>query len=207
MLKKAPTPKEAAVTAVMTALTAVITYYTGSLVPFPATGGYINLGDAMVMLSGLLFGANVGGFAGGVGSALSDLLLAPYYAPLTLLIKGIEGYLAGLIGNSKRIPLRVTGVVAAAIAMLVGYFSVEMPIVGLGPALSELIPGNSIQVTVGAVVSLVLAQIIFKTYPGIKSLQPLHKDLKSGLITIVVVAIVLTAIVGIYLLTGISRFF
>ena len=84
----------------------------------------------MVMLSGLLFGAGVGGFAGGVGSALSDALLGyGYFAPLTLLIKGVEGFLTGLIGDSNRFSMKAAGVTAGAIAMLVGYFSVEAPLV------------------------------------------------------------------------------
>lgn len=103
---KTPKPRELALTATMTAVTAVVTLVTGSFIPFPITGGYLNLGDAIILLSGLLFGARVGDFAGGIGSALSDAILAPYYAPLTLVIKGTEGYLAGVIGGSKRWTLR-----------------------------------------------------------------------------------------------------
>jgi uncharacterized membrane protein len=197
-------PRQLALTAAMTAVTAVVTMVTGSFVPFPATGGYLNLGDAMVMLSGLLFGASLGGFAGGVGSALSDIFLGyPYFAPLTLLIKGTEGYLTGLIGNSKRLTLRVAGVVAGACAMLVGYFSVETPLTGMGAALGELVAINSIQVAVGAIASLVLAQIILKTYPDIESYKPQPAKLRSGLIMILVAIVVLSSIVALYLKTGI----
>jgi uncharacterized membrane protein len=198
-------PKELALTAVMTAVTAVVTMITGSFVPFPATGGYLNLGDAMVMLSGLLFGGSLGGFAGGVGSALSDIFLGyPYFAPLTLIIKGVEGYLTGLIGNSKRLALRVAGVVAGACAMLVGYFSVETPLSGMGAAFGELIAINSIQVAVGAIASLVLVQVILRTYPDIETYKPQPARLRSGLIMILVAIVVLALIVGVYLRIGIS---
>ena len=43
-------------------------------IPNPATQGYINLGDAMLMTIALLFGWRIGGLAGGVGSALADAL-------------------------------------------------------------------------------------------------------------------------------------
>jgi len=190
----------------MTALTAIVTYVTGSFFPFPVTGGYLNLGDAVVMLSGLLFGARVGGFAGGVGSALSDAILAPYYAPLTLLIKGAEGYLTGLIGNDRRLTRKVAGVVAGAITMLVGYFSVESPLINMGAAFGELVGINWIQVTVGAIVAIVLAQGISKSYPGVQPSNTRSTRLRSGIAVILVVIVALALIVGLYLASGASRF-
>lgn len=198
-------PREITLTAVMTAVTTVITMITGAFFPFPLTGGYLNLGDSMVMLSGLLFGAAVGGFAGGVGSALSDILLGyGYFAPLTLFIKGIEGFLVGFIGNSKSLSRRLMGVIAGAAAMLSGYFLVETPLTGMGAAFGELVAINSIQVTVGGVVAIALAHMVLRAYPEIESFKPKRQSTKMGLVTIVVAAIILTAIVGTYLITGIS---
>jgi uncharacterized membrane protein len=203
--KRAPKPREIALTAVMTAVTAVVTMITGSFVPFPATGGYLNLGDSMVMLSGLLFGASIGGFAGGVGSALSDVLLGyGYFAPLTLLIKGTEGFLAGLIGNSKSFSRKLGGVVAGAIVMLAGYFLVETPLKGMGAALGELVAINSIQVTVGAAVSLALTQAVLRAYPEVEFFKPRRQSLGAGLVVVVFAAVILAAVVGVYLMTGIS---
>ena len=200
---KAPKPREVALTAVMTAATAVVTMVIS--IPFPLTRGYFNLGDAMVMLAGLLFGASVGGVAGGVGSAISDVLLGyGYFAPLTLLIKGTEGFLTGLIGNNRRFSLKIVGVIAGAIAMLVGYFSVETPLYGVGAAFAELVTINSIQVLSGAIISLTLTKVILKTYPDIKFLQPKPQGSRTGILMIIVAAAVLSAIVGVYLVTGIS---
>lgn len=203
--RKAPNPREIALTAVMTAVTAVVTMITGSFVPFPATGGYLNLGDSMVMLSGLLFGASLGGFAGGVGSALSDVLLGyGYFAPLTLFIKGTEGFLTGLIGNSKSLSRKVAGVVAGSTAMLAGYFLVETPLKGMGAALGELVAINSIQVTVGGIVSLALTQAVLRAYPEIEFFKPKPRTLRAGVVVVVLAAVILAAIVGTYLMTGIS---
>lgn len=200
---KTPSPRNTAITAVMTAATAAVTMVIS--IPFPPTRGYLNLGDVMVMLAGLLFGARIGGFAGGVGSALSDALLGyGYFAPLTLFIKGTEGFLTGLIGNSKRLSLKVAGVVAGAVAMLIGYFSVETPLYGVAPAFAELSLVNSIQVTVGAIVSLGLAQIILRTYPDIQFFKPKEVGLRVGLIVLLASSAILAAIVGSYLMTGIS---
>ena len=203
MQKVRSKPRETALTAVMTAATAAVTMVIS--IPFPPTRGYFNLGDAMVMLAGLLFGARIGGIAGGVGSAISDILLGyGYFAPLTLFIKGTEGFLTGVIGNNRKLPLKVSGVIAGAIAMLVGYFSVETPLYGVGAALGELVTINSIQVFSGAIISLTLSQIILKTYPDVKFLQAKPQRARTAILIVVLVAVVLSAIVGVYLVTGVS---
>ena len=43
-------------------------------IPTPGTGGYIHPGDAIVILSGVILGPVWGFLAGGIGSALSDLI-------------------------------------------------------------------------------------------------------------------------------------
>ncbi|MGY8825029.1 MAG: ECF transporter S component [Candidatus Latescibacterota bacterium] len=42
--------------------------------PTPATEGYINLGDVVIVAAALLFGPWAGAVAGGVGSAMADVL-------------------------------------------------------------------------------------------------------------------------------------
>ncbi len=198
-----PKPRDAALTAVMTAATAAATMAIS--VPFPLTRGYFNLGDAFVMLSGLLFGARLGGVAGGVGSALADVLLGySYYAPLTLFVKGTEGFLTGLIGYNRKFSYKVAGVATGAIAMLVGYFSVEIPLYGIGPALAELATINSIQVISGAVISLVLAQILVRAYPSIQFFKPPAERFRSGIVMVIIAVVILSAIVSIYVMTGTS---
>jgi len=196
-------PREVALAAVMTAATAAVTMVLS--IPFPPTRGYFNLGDAVVMLAGLLFGARLGGIAGGVGSAISDVLLGyGYFAPLTLFIKGAEGFLTGLIGSGRRFSVKAVGVAVGALAMLLGYFSVETPLYGIGAAFAELVTINSIQVTAGAIISLTLTQIILRTYPDITFFKAQPTRARSGVVMVVAAAVILVAIVGLYLMTGIS---
>ena len=91
--------------AIMGLFTAIVCVVTMSFsVYVPATRGFFNIGDSMVFLSALLFGSLIGAFAGGVGSALADLLLGySYYAPATLIIKGFEGFIVGWLINKKPI--------------------------------------------------------------------------------------------------------
>jgi uncharacterized membrane protein len=66
----------------------------------PVTSGYFNIGEIMVYTAALLMGPYVGAFAGGVGSMISDLSLGfPSYAPGTLVIKGIEGFVVGFLSS------------------------------------------------------------------------------------------------------------
>lgn len=69
-------------------------------IPVSATNGYIHLGDSMILIIGIFFGARYGMIAGGVGAALADLLSGyAHWAPFTLIIKGLMGYLIGKIGH------------------------------------------------------------------------------------------------------------
>ncbi|MCS7095678.1 MAG: ECF transporter S component [Nitrososphaerota archaeon] len=85
-----------AVTAIFTALVCAATMLFSVYVP--ATHGFFNVGESMIFLSALLFGPFVGAFSGGVGSMFADLLLGfPHYAPASLIIKGCEGAVVGLL--------------------------------------------------------------------------------------------------------------
>lgn len=54
--------------AVVTVVTMVVQ------IPIPQTKGYINLGDAVILVFAMLFGAKIGMIGGGLGSALADIL-------------------------------------------------------------------------------------------------------------------------------------
>lgn len=62
----------------------------------PGTLGYIHLGDALVLLSGIVLGPIYGGLAAGIGSMMADILSGyAMWAPGTFLIKAICALLAG----------------------------------------------------------------------------------------------------------------
>ncbi|MHA1332391.1 MAG: ECF transporter S component, partial [Candidatus Hodarchaeales archaeon] len=86
--------REVALTAVFTTLTFLSTsLFQFSLV---STSGYFNLGEAFVYLAALVGGPFVGCISGGFGSALADIFLgAGAFAPATLILKGMEGFVVG----------------------------------------------------------------------------------------------------------------
>jgi uncharacterized membrane protein len=127
--------------------------------PIPATNGFINVGDAVVMITGLLFGPIIGGIAGGFGSSLADLFLGfTIYAPATLIIKGLEGFFVGLIANPKKNYKwnyrDFIGVIVGGLIMVIGYFLYEVLIYGVPSALYEFILNSVIQFGFGSVIAL-----------------------------------------------------
>ena len=148
---------EVALCGIMAALVCVTTLLIQ--VPTPPTRGYINVGDAMIMVAALSFGPLVGGFAGGVGSALADILGGwVHWAPFTLIIKGVEGVIAGFIARrwGSRVHTLLIAWIIGCGEMVLGYFTVESILYGVGPALVE-VPGNTFQMIVGGVVGIPLS--------------------------------------------------
>jgi len=83
-----------------------------------ATEGYFNVGEIGVYISALIFGPYVGAFAGGVGSALADIATGySIFAPGTFVIKGCEGFLAGIL--LRRIKLKERKLLPVALGSIV----------------------------------------------------------------------------------------
>ena len=82
--------------AVFTALVFVATI--AIAIPMPTgVGAYINFGDIVIFLSSALLGPIGGAISGALGAGFADLVYAPIFVPLTIIVKGIEGFLTGLI--------------------------------------------------------------------------------------------------------------
>ena len=134
-------------------------------IPTPGTGGYIHPGDAIVILSGVILGPIWGFLAGGIGSALSDLIGGYFiYVPITFVIKGLVALAAGLLyqkvgkNQKSRYIAVILGGVADIILVAGGYFVCEFFIYGAGAAAS--IPANIIQGVGGLVISCILYPIL-----------------------------------------------
>jgi uncharacterized membrane protein len=151
---------------VSTALVFVVTYSTANFT-IPATKGYFDFGDIIIFIIALTFGPTIGGLAGGLGSSLSDALSgSSIYAPFTLVIKGLEGYVAGyLASRAFRGRIGFAWVFASAV-MVGGYFLAEsLAIVGYPASLVE-VPFNIIQVVAGGVIGIPVSQLLRRTLPS-----------------------------------------
>lgn len=117
-------------------------------IPIPG-GGYFNLGDVVIVFTGLYAGKKVGLLAGGVGSALADVIGFPVFAPITLVVKGIEGFVCGL-GKSEVKLMTFLMPALGVLIMVAGYFlgCMLLPTLGIAVALADL-PTNFLQAGIG----------------------------------------------------------
>mgnify|MGYP001129144827 CR=1 FL=1 len=157
--------------AMMIAMVLLVTYLT----PFKIIPqGYINLGDIAIFIAAIVLGRKSGFIAGAIGSSLADIALGyVFYAPTTFLVKGMEGYIAGLIGYAfkyEKVSYAsvVIGVIAGAVWMVLGYFVSEafilnyfVPGFGLATALNNVL-GNLIQAAISAIAAPVIFAYLVK---------------------------------------------
>lgn len=103
--------KKITVTALFTGMVAALTIF----VAIPIFIGYLNIGDALIMLLATVLPAPMMFVIGGIGSGLADFALGyPQYILFTFFIKGTEGVLVSylyrrLSGNWQRFVPFITG--------------------------------------------------------------------------------------------------
>ena len=150
----------------LTVVVALITLFIR--IPLPSRG-YFNLGDVAVVFAGLVMGSLarkkkfwLGAGAGGIGSALADIIGGfGMFAPITLIAKGLEGGFCALASSRQKFSRWVFLLLGGAF-MVASYFIAEalMPNIGLQGAVSEIIP-NLIQAG-GGIAGGVLAFTAYK---------------------------------------------
>lgn len=161
------TTKELCIQGLLTALVTVCTMV--FQIPVSATQGYVHLGDSMILLTSVFFGWRYGMVAGGVGSALADLLSGyAHWAPFTLIIKGIMGLLIGLVSDFAKKQEKfftARNLLASAIGiiwMVFGYFIGGGILKSSFAVAATSIPENLIQGIAGAIIFLVVGAAFYK---------------------------------------------
>ena len=155
-------------TMVKGALLAALTTVATMVIHIPSpTNGFVNLGDCFVLLAGWLLGPFWGFLAGGIGSAMADMLLGyTHYVPGTFIIKGLTALIAAVLFEKLKgkgfTSLIVSSVVGEA-EMVLGYFLFASLILGKGMARALSIPGNVFQATVGIIAGIALYKVAEKT--------------------------------------------
>lgn len=169
------TPLRLALAAIFGALAAAVTML--FVIPIPATNGYFNLGEAIVYTAALLFGPFVGGFTGG-SVAIADILVpgAAQFAPGTLVIKGLEGVIVGVLNRKLQKYTSNTGlsatvsVVVGGLEMVAGYFIYEQLFLGYSlPAALVEVPFNIVQMIIGLIVAVPTMYVVQRVFPQLKS--------------------------------------
>ncbi len=163
-----------AAAAVFAALVFVATYL--FVISIPATSGYFNLGETIIYIAALIFGPVAGALSGGIGAMTADVLLGyAQFAPGTLAIKGIEGFIVGFLYQKlqKRIKnSSLSATIAIAVGgleMVAGYFLYEQLVLGypFTLALAE-VPFNMVQMLVGLVIAVPVVHAVLRIFPQLK---------------------------------------
>lgn len=137
--------------------------------PSACHGGYVNLGDCVVLLAGWVLGPMYGGAAAGLGSMLADLVSGyPLYAPGTFVIKACMAVCAWAVfraaaGEKRGLAARIGGALAGEAVMVAGYFAYEGVVLGFGLGAAAAIPGNLIQGVFGLAVSVAAAEALSRS--------------------------------------------
>ena len=166
---------------VLSAMFAALCCVATLVVQIPIATGYLNVGEGMCLLSGLVLGPWYGFFAAGIGSGLADLLAGyGHYVPGTFLIKGLVALVAALLlrpilKKGEKVPfwkLALIELPSEAI-MVLGYFGYKALILGKGLAAASSIPNNLVQAAVGIILSVLL-------YTALSRVPEIHKAFWKG---------------------------
>jgi uncharacterized membrane protein len=161
-------PRTLATTGIMTALVLGLTLVHIGVTP---AGGYVHLGDIAIYFTAFAFGPVAGLIAGGLGTGLADVVSGyAIFAPLSLVVHGLQGFVAGWIAresvNAGRL---VLGVVIGGVIIVAGYFAGEalVPVFG-GPAVAvSEVPLNAVQAAFGALGAVVYGAVA-RAYPRLR---------------------------------------
>jgi len=164
---RANATRKIAINGMMIALVFLATYVT----KIPTAVGPFNLGDSVIIITAVFLGRKSGFLAGAIGSSIADIAMGyQYFAPVTFVVKGLEGFVAGFIvyALSKRFKEKghviiLVASIVASIVMVSGYFFSELYVMkifddtmGMAAALRDL-PVNLVQGGVCAVVGYLLS--------------------------------------------------
>ncbi|WP_291635966.1 ECF transporter S component [Clostridium sp.] len=157
---------------VQISLMAAITFIATSVIHIPTFMGVLHLGDSMIFLSAILFGRKKSAISSAVGMCLFDLLSGyTMWAPFTLVIKGVMGYIAGTIAyrkgyNGDNASNNIFAFVVAGVWMIVAYYlggAIILTFISKEFAIKQAliislkdIPTNILQVVGGIVLALPL---------------------------------------------------
>lgn len=134
----------------------------------PIGKGYVNFGDILIFTTAAVLGKRTGMIAGGVGSAIADIIGGFFiFAPATFLVKGLEGLICALlVRRNEENKVKPTSLLVASLAggafMIAGYFVYEYFLFGFASAYTDL-PGNIVQGAVSAIAAVPVVVAINKT--------------------------------------------
>lgn len=146
--------------AVLTALCVAM----AMMLPIPTPTGYLNLLDVGIYTVAFLMGPVSAAVVGATSGGMLDLLLGyPQWMFYSLVIHGLQGYLAGKGIKSKNRGMMAIYLGASVVVMVVGYYIAAAYLLSYGDGAVADIPGNIIQSMAGIIGALFLSKPLKRT--------------------------------------------
>lgn len=131
-------------------------------IPFP-TGGYFNVGDAFIIISAIIIDPFAGVLVGAIAGGLSDLFAGyALFIPFTVLAKGLQALIAGLIYKHTRGFLRYLGIILGSLVMVAVYALSYFLLFDVATTVANL-PFDLLQAGIAIALSIVLIIVLEKT--------------------------------------------
>lgn len=144
--------------AMLTALTVVLALTFS--IPLPVTNGYVNLLEVGIYTTAMLLGGPAGLIIGAVSGGMLDLILGyPQWMFFSVVIHGVQGYVAGNWSMNKKTSTRAFYLVLASVVMIVGYFLATALLYTTAAGIASII-GNIFQTGFGVMASLTLIKLL-----------------------------------------------
>lgn len=159
--------KDMVITSILIGLVFIFTMFINIRLPISINGGLIHTGNVMLFVAAINFGKKKGAISGAFGMAIFDIVTGwTLWAPFTFVIRGVMGYIIGSISQRKQGKsslYNILGITIAGIWMISGYYLTEVILYGNFIVPVTSIPGNLVQIIVGAVLGLPLSIFIKKS--------------------------------------------
>lgn len=148
------------------ALVASVVMVSTMYLKWPTPTGYIHLGDGVIYGAALAFGPSFAAVSGGLGSAMADILGGyANWAPWTLVIKAVAGWMIGKLGYTQGRTRQLAAMVAGAGWTVAGYAAVTSIMFSPKAAIAESL-GNLVQVGSGIAIGLFLGPVLSRLALG-----------------------------------------
>ncbi|MFJ9384075.1 ECF transporter S component [Peribacillus sp. NPDC101481] len=148
------------ITAMLIALVFLSTFFLNIKLPIAANGGLVHLGTAMLFIASILFGPKKAALAGAIGMGLFDIVGGwTLWAPITIVARGLQGYIVGKIAWSKgrngtSTAFNVIATIVSIPFMIAVYYIGEGILYGNWIAPLASIPGDLVQNILGIIVAV-----------------------------------------------------
>lgn len=164
--------REITLSGLLVAIVFAATYFIQFTLPISINGGLVHMGNVALFTIAIVLGKRRGAIAGAFGMGLFDILSGwGAWAPYTFVIRGVMGYVIGLVSgrnnaDGKNSLMNIAAIVLGSIWMIAGYYAAEGIMYGNWVTPMTSIPGNLTQLGLGAVLALPLSKMLSKAANG-----------------------------------------